>query len=133
LRQAYSALCEAVEQQRRPDPDAGPEAWVEEIHELRTLMTAAAQLVRSIDLTGMADAVDWRDADAQRHGQAHGLTPAQHLPAAQSDLAAAMDQLNQAADSLTGARITLTCVTRLTRPDAHGSDPSPPPRTRGGG
>jgi hypothetical protein len=109
LQQAYAALREAVDLQRRPDPTAGPAAWVDEIHELRTIVSAAAQLVRSFELGGFAATIGWSQAGpaAPPASPAAGVTPAEWLAAAQVDLADAMDHLNQAA-ALTGARIKLT-------------------------
>ena len=47
LQLAYSALRQAVELEReRQDQDVDPDTWAAEIHELRTMMSAAG-LIRS--------------------------------------------------------------------------------------
>ena len=40
LRQAYGAVRLAVETQRRPDISVTPQTWIEQIHDLRVLMSA---------------------------------------------------------------------------------------------
>ena len=105
LQQAYSALREAVDHQPRPDPDAGPAIWIDEIHELRTIMSASAQLVRAFDPSPFTDTVRW---SGQGTPATAGVTPAALLIAAHTDLAEAMDHLDQAAACLTAARVKLT-------------------------
>lgn len=46
VKAAYSALREAVDYQRRPDRTAGSEVWLAEVHELRSVILAADQLIR---------------------------------------------------------------------------------------
>ena len=112
VKAAYSALREAVDYQRRPDPAAGSEVWLAEVHELRSVMLAADQLIRSIDL----DAFDF-DKRAPSAANAVGpLKPSdetnsdeqiestQLLDQARNDLAAARRHLGEAAASMTNAR-----------------------------
>lgn len=98
LRQAYSALREAVDLQRRPDPAVGAAAWVEKIHELRTVMSAAAQLVRSFDPGQLIETVGWSEQGPPTESGLGGVTPAALLTEAHNDLAYAMDHLTSGRD-----------------------------------
>ena len=104
LQQAYHALRLAVDLQRRPDHDAGTQARIEEIHQLRTTLSAAALLMHSVRLDRHLDVVAWSDKGAP----SPQITPAELLAQADTDLRAAMRHLDQAASSLTAARIKLT-------------------------
>jgi hypothetical protein len=103
LQQAYNAVRDAVELQRRPDNAIGPEAWIDELHELRMLMTATALLMGSLGLDRV-DEVTWSDTGAP----APGLTPARLLADAVTDVDAARRHFDDAAASLTAVRIKLT-------------------------
>ncbi|WP_132188978.1 MULTISPECIES: hypothetical protein [Kribbella] len=60
LQLAYSALRQAVELERkRQDEDVDPDTWAAEIHELRTMMSAAGLMMRSIGLSRFTSRVDW--------------------------------------------------------------------------
>jgi len=92
---------------RRQDREVGPQTWIEELHELRTMMSAAALLMRSFGLDEYVDAVAWSDngpPDAE-------LAPAELLLQADADVQSAMRHFDQAAASLTAARMKLTHLT----------------------
>jgi len=103
LQQAYSAVRDAVELQRRPDHQSGPEAWIEVLHELRMLMTATALLMGSLRIDRV-DAVTWSDKGAPDPD----LTPDRLLADALADVDAARAHFDNAAASLTAARVKLT-------------------------
>ena len=106
LQQAYNALRLAVDLQRRSDRDAGTQTRIEEIHELRITLSAAALLMQSVRLDRHLDVVAWSDKGAP----SPEITPAELLAQADTDLRAAMRHLDQAASSLTAARKKLTHV-----------------------
>ena len=103
LQGAYSGLLRAVElERRRPDDGVDTVEVVSDMHELRTLMSAAAQMMRSFDLTRYGDLVKWGPAgEPDNPGD---LTPRQFVEAADADLGAAYENLQRAAESLTSAR-----------------------------
>jgi len=103
LQQAYGAVRDAVELQRRPDHQIGPEAWIDVLHELRMLMTASALLMGTLGLDRV-DKVTWSDKGAPDPER----TPAGLLAEALADVEAARRQSETAAASLTSARVKLT-------------------------
>jgi hypothetical protein len=106
LQLAYSALRQAVELERkRQDQDVDPDTWAAEIHELRTMMSAAGLMTRSIGLSRLTDRVDWGTQGAPP--EQPNLKPGQFLLLAEADLQAAHHHFEQAANSLTAARLKL--------------------------
>lgn len=84
---------------------------MEEIHELRTVMSAAAHLVGSFDPSLLIETVGWSAQGPPMESGFGGATPAALLSDAQTDLADAMDHLNQSATYLTAARLKLSHLT----------------------
>jgi hypothetical protein len=109
LQDAYSGLVRAVElERRRPDDRVDIAAVVSDVHELRTIMSAAAQMMRSFDLVRYGDMVKWGPAGEPDNPD--GLTPRQYVEAANADLAEAYEHLQRAAESLTSARRRLAVL-----------------------
>jgi hypothetical protein len=109
LQDAYSGLLRAVELERRRRPDSVEVASVvSDIHELRTLMSAAAQMMRSFDLVRYGDSVKW--GPGGEPDNPGGLTPRQYVQAADADLVDAFEHLQRAAESLTAARRRLAVL-----------------------
>lgn len=81
---------------------------VANIHELRIMMSAAAQMMLSFKLQRYKDMVAW-GADGQPKPY-RTVTPGQVIMQADADLEAASKYLEQAADSLTSARRRLTTL-----------------------
>jgi hypothetical protein len=95
LQEAGAALRQAVEiLRRRPADDAAAKSLVAEIHELRTVMSTAALLMKSFELPRYAGLLDQQPN--------RGLSVV--LEEADAELNAAFEHLNNAAASLTGAR-----------------------------
>ncbi|MFD3406569.1 hypothetical protein ACFWUU_38135 [Kribbella sp. NPDC058693] len=93
LQQAGEALRRAVDVlRRRPADEVAAKSLVGEFHELRSLMSTAALLMKSFELTRFA-AVSESGRDA--------------LDGADANLTAALAYLNQAAGELTAARQSL--------------------------
>ncbi|MEU4191988.1 hypothetical protein AB0E69_08830 [Kribbella sp. NPDC026611] len=65
-------------------------------------MSAAAQMMRSFDLTRYGDLVKWGPAGEPDNPA--DLTPRQFVEGADADLVAAYEHLQRAAESLTAAR-----------------------------
>jgi hypothetical protein len=106
LQLAYSALRQAVELERkRRDEDVDPETWAAEIHELRTMMSAAGLMMQTIGLSRFTDRVEWGTQGAPP--KQPNLKPRQFLLLAEADLQAANHHFEQAANSLTAARLKL--------------------------
>lgn len=96
LDQANTALRHAVDAGRTRGADRrSPQLWNDELHELRTLLSTAALMIRTVDLTALVGQVSSADDD---------LKPGQVLLEADSHLQAAQDDLNRAATALTSAR-----------------------------
>jgi hypothetical protein len=109
LQDAYSGLVRAVELGRRRSHDSlDIAAVVSEIHELRTIMSAAAQMMRSFDLARYGDMVTWGPAGEPDNPD--GLTPRQYVEAADADVGDAYEHLRRAAASLTTARRRLAAL-----------------------
>ncbi len=103
LQGAYSGLLRAVElERRRPDHAIDAVAVVSDLHELRTIMSAAAHMMRSFDLTRYGDLVKW-GPDGEPDNP-DNLTPRQFVESADTDLSDAYEHLQRAAESLTAAR-----------------------------
>ncbi|WP_329000822.1 hypothetical protein OHA18_41125 [Kribbella sp. NBC_00709] len=99
LQEAGAALRRAVEVlRRRPVDDVAAKVLVAEFHELRTLMSTAALLMGSFDLSRFAGLIHPRPVrnEAGRDSSV--------LEEADADLTAALSHLNQAAEGLTAAR-----------------------------
>ncbi|WP_427891938.1 hypothetical protein ACQHIV_04495 [Kribbella sp. GL6] len=103
LQGAYAGLVRAVDvARRRPDDRVDATVVVSDLHELRSLMSAAAQLMRSFRLVRYGAAVKW--GPAGEPDDSGGLTPAEYVEAADRDLDEAYAHLERAAVSLTAAR-----------------------------
>ncbi|WP_433158126.1 hypothetical protein [Kribbella sp. CA-247076] len=109
LQAAYSGLLRAVElERRRPEDSLEAPAVVSDIHELRTIMTAASQLMLSFGLPRYGGMVKWGPAGEPDNPD--NLSPRQFLEAADADLTAAYQHLQRAAESLTSARRRLSAL-----------------------
>jgi hypothetical protein len=103
LQQAYSGLLRAVElERRRRDGKLDAAAVVADLHELRTMMSAAAEMMRTFQLAGYQDSARW--GPAGQPDDMNDVTPAQVISDADDDLTAAYEHLQQAAQKLTSAR-----------------------------
>jgi hypothetical protein len=106
LQDAYSGLLRAVElERRRTDDSVDIAAVVSDIHELRTIMSAAAQMMRSFNLERYGQMVKRGPA-----GEPDGLVPREYLEAAGADFGEAYEHLQRAAESLTSARRRLAVL-----------------------
>ena len=95
LQEAGERLRCAVEiLRRRPADDVAAKCLVDELHELRTMMSATALLMESFELPRFAMLLHPRD-----RGSSTAV-----LSRADADLRAAFDHLNSAAANLTAAR-----------------------------
>ena len=109
LQGAYAGLLRAVElQRRRPDDAIDAVAVVSDLHELRTIMSAAAQLMRSFDLARYGELAKWGPGGEPDNPD--NLTPRQFVEAADADVTAAFEHLQRAAESLTAARRRMAVV-----------------------
>ncbi|MER7246971.1 hypothetical protein [Kribbella sp. NPDC000426] len=103
LQSAYGDLVRAVElTRRRPDDRIDTASVVSDLHELRVLMSAAAQMMRSFHLGQHGATVKWAPG-AEPEGSDNS-TPSAQLEAVEQDLLEAYQHLERAAASLTVAR-----------------------------
>ncbi|MEV0283649.1 hypothetical protein AB0H36_05945 [Kribbella sp. NPDC050820] len=109
LQNAYSGLLRAVElERRRPDDHLDMQVVVSDVHEVRTLMSALAQMMRSFDLNRYGGRAKWGPGGEPDNPLE--LTPQQFVEAADADLVAAYEHLQRAADSLTAVRRRLAVL-----------------------
>jgi hypothetical protein len=103
LQDAYASVVRAVEVTRRRSADqVGTETVVLDLHELRSLMSATAHMMRAFQLSRYGDVVKW--GAAGEPDDCGDRTPAEYVEAAQRDLVEAHELLERAATSLTSAR-----------------------------
>ena len=109
LQDAYSGLVRAVElERRRPDDGADLADVVSGVHELRTIMSAAAHMMNAFEVMRYADKAKWGPGgEPDNPGD---LTPRQFVEAADAELTAAYEHLRQASESLTSARRRLAVL-----------------------